>query len=202
MKKVLVASNNSGKLREIEAILSAYGISAIPQSTYEIEDAEETGLTFVENALIKARHAATITGLPAIADDSGLAVDALDGAPGVFSARYAGVGAGTAAHNRKLLSSLQGVPMDQRTAHFSCVMVFLRHAFDPNPLIAEGRWSGRILEEASGEGGFGYDPLFEVAGLSVSADSLSADLKNLQSHRGQALRQLVDLMRGDPFLGL
>jgi XTP/dITP diphosphohydrolase len=202
MKKVLVASNNSGKLREIEAILSAYGITAIPQSTYEIEDAEETGLTFVENALIKARHAATITGLPTIADDSGLAVDALDGAPGVFSARYAGVGAGTAAHNRKLLSSLQGVPMDQRTAHFSCVMVFLRHAFDPNPLIAEGRWSGRILEEASGEGGFGYDPLFEVAGLSVSADSLSADLKNLQSHRGQALRQLVDLMRGDPFLGL
>ena len=202
MKKVLVASNNSGKLREIEAILSAYGISAIPQSTYEIEDAEETGLTFVENALIKARHAATITGLPAIADDSGLSVDALDGAPGVFSARYAGVGAGTAAHNRKLLSSLQGVPMDQRTAHFSCVMVFLRHAFDPNPLIAEGRWSGRILEEASGEGGFGYDPLFEVARLSVSAASLSADVKNLQSHRGQALRQLVDLMRGDPFLGL
>ena len=202
MKKVLVASNNSGKLREIEAILSAYGISAIPQSTYEIEDAEETGLTFVENALIKARHAATITGLPAIADDSGLSVDALDGAPGVFSARYAGVGAGTAAHNRKLLSSLQGVPMEQRTAHFSCVMVFLRHAFDPNPLIAEGRWSGRILEEASGEGGFGYDPLFEVAGLSVSAASLSADVKNLQSHRGQALRQLVDLMRGDPFLGL
>jgi len=202
MKKVLVASNNSGKLREIEAILSAYGISAIPQSTYEIEDAEETGLTFVENALIKARHAATITGLPAIADDSGLSVDALDGAPGVFSARYAGVGAGTAAHNRKLLSSLQGVPMEQRTAHLSCVMVFLRHAFDPNPLIAEGRWSGRILEEASGEGGFGYDPLFEVAGLSVSAASLSADVKNLQSHRGQALRQLVDLMRGDPFLGL
>ncbi|NBS17266.1 MAG: RdgB/HAM1 family non-canonical purine NTP pyrophosphatase [Gammaproteobacteria bacterium] len=202
MKKVLVASNNSGKLREIEAILSAYGITAIPQSTYEIEDAEETGLTFVENALIKARHAATITGLPAIADDSGLSVDALDGAPGVFSARYAGVGAGTAAHNRKLLSSLQGVPMDQRTAHFSCVMVFLRHAFDPNPLIAEGKWSGRILEEASGEGGFGYDPLFEVAGLSVSAASLSADVKNLQSHRGQALRQLVDLMRADPFLGL
>lgn len=202
MKKVLVASNNSGKLREIEAILSAYGIRAIPQSTYDIEDAEETGLTFVENALIKARHAATLTGLPAIADDSGLSVDALDGAPGVFSARYAGVGAGTAAHNRKLLSALQGVPMEQRTAHFRCVMVFLRHASDPNPLIAEGRWPGRILEEASGEGGFGYDPLFEVAGLSVSAASLSADVKNLQSHRGQALRQLVDLMRGDPFLGL
>jgi len=202
MKKVLVASNNSGKLREIEAILSAYGITAIPQSTYEIEDAEETGLTFVENALIKARHAATITGLPAIADDSGLSVDALDGAPGVFSARYAGVGAGTAAHNRKLLSSLQGVPMDQRTAHFSCVMVFLRHAFDPNPLIAEGKWSGRILEEASGEGGFGYDPLFEVDGLLVSAASLSPRVKNQQSHRGQALRQLVDLIRADPFLGL
>ena len=202
MKKVLIASNNSGKLREIEAILSVYGISAIPQSAYEIGDADETGLTYVENALIKARHAATQTGLPASADDSGLSVDALDGAPGVFSARYAGVGAGTAAHNKKLLSALEGVPRAQRTAHFTCVMVFLRQPFDPNPLIAEGRWPGRILEEASGEGGFGYDPLFEVDGLLVSAASLSPRVKNQQSHRGQALRQLVDLIRADPFLGL
>ena len=202
MKKVLIASNNSGKLREIEAILSVYGISAIPQSVYEIGDADETGLTFIENALIKARHAATQTGLPAIADDYGLSADALDGSPGVFSARYAGVGAGTAAHNKKLLSALEGVPRAQRTAHFRCVMVFLRQPFDPNPLIAEGRWPGRILEEASGEGGFGYDPLFEVDGLLVSAASLSPRVKNQQSHRGQALRQLVDLIRADPFLGL
>jgi len=162
-----------------------------PQGEFGVTDAEETGLTFVENAILKARHASSHTGLPAIADDSGLEVDALNGAPGIYSARYAGSGASDQANLEKLLAALQDVPEAQRSARFQCLLVYLRHAGDPTPLICQGTWEGRILFTPRGEYGFGYDPVFHVPTHDCSSAELAPELKNSLSHRGQALRKLV-----------
>jgi XTP/dITP diphosphohydrolase len=191
MNRILLASNNPGKLREIQAMLAAHDIAVLAQSDFSISEAEETGLTFIENALIKARHAAAIAGVPVIADDSGLEVDALAGAPGVYSARYAGLGATDTDNNALLLSELAGVPLPRRTARFRCVMVYLRHANDPSPLIAQGVWDGLILDKARGEQGFGYDPLFLPADHDCTSAELQAEEKNRLSHRGKALQSLV-----------
>ncbi|MET0255356.1 MAG: RdgB/HAM1 family non-canonical purine NTP pyrophosphatase [Luteibacter sp.] len=185
--RFVLASGNAGKVLELEQLLAGSGVELIAQTSLGVTDADETGLTFVENALIKARHAARVTGLPALADDSGICVDALDGAPGLYAARYAGTHGDSAANNAKLLRELDGVPADRRTAYFIAVLVVLRHADDPAPLIAEGRWHGRILEAPRGEGGFGYDPLFLPDGHESSAAQLDVALKNRLSHRGQAL---------------
>lgn len=189
-RRVVLASGNPGKIREFEAMLG--GAELVPQSALGIEPPEETGLSFLENALIKARHAAAAAGLPAVADDSGLEVDALGGAPGVRSARYAGVdGPGAdAANNRKLLEALAGVPERRRGARFQCVVVFLARPGHPAPRAFRGAWEGRILTREAGEGGFGYDPLFLVPGLGRSAAELDPRTKNALSHRGQALREL------------
>jgi XTP/dITP diphosphohydrolase len=191
----VLASNNPGKAREIGQLLAGHEITVRPQSDFGVPEAAETGLTFVENALIKARNAAQHSGLPAIADDSGLEVDALNGAPGIYSARYAG-DAGDGANNEKLLAALQTVPEEERTARFQCVMVYLRHADDPTPLICQGTWEGRILTAPQGENGFGYDPVFFVPAEGCSAAELAADRKNALSHRGQALRQLLAALTG------
>ncbi len=188
MSEIVLASGNLGKIREIQAILQNDKI--LPQSQFKVVEPEETGSTFVENAIIKARNAALHCQRPAIADDSGLVVDALNGAPGVISARYAGVGASDQANLEKLLVELHGVPFAQRTARFICVMVYLRHAEDPTPIIAQGVWEGLILDHAVGENGFGYDPVFWVAEHQCSSAQLAPELKNALSHRGQALRLL------------
>jgi len=188
---IVLASNNAGKVREISQLLAPAGISVRPQSELGIDETEETGLSFVENAILKARHAARAAGLAAIADDSGLEVDALDGAPGIYSARYAGPGADDRANCDKLLAALDGVPEAERGARFQCAMVYLRHALDPTPLICQGTWEGRILHAPRGANGFGYDPVFLVPGLDRSAAELDADTKNRLSHRGQALSQLA-----------
>jgi XTP/dITP diphosphohydrolase len=185
--RLVLASSNAGKVVELEQLLAGSGVALVPQTHMGVTDADETGLTFVENALLKARHAARLTGLPALADDSGICVDALNGAPGLYAARYAGTHGDSAANNAKLLRALDGVPAARRTAYFIAVLVVLRHADDPAPLIAEGRWHGRILEAPQGEGGFGYDPLFLPDGHDVSAAELDGALKNRLSHRGQAL---------------
>ena len=186
--ELVLASNNKGKLAELQAMLGD-SIKVRPQSDFTDIEAEETGLTFVENALIKARHAASVSGLPALADDSGLAVDALGGAPGIYSARYAG-GAGDAANNAKLLDALKDVPDAERGAQFICALALLRHAEDPIPLICEGAWEGRILHAASGEHGFGYDPLFWVPERDCSSAELSPQEKNQLSHRARAMALL------------
>lgn len=188
--RLVLASGNAGKVIELEQLLAGSGVQLVPQTALGVSDAEETGLTFVENALIKARHAARATGMPALADDSGICVDALGGAPGLYAARYAGKHGDSAANNAKLLHELAGVPTDKRSAYFIAVLVVLRHADDPAPLIAEGRWHGRILEAPRGEGGFGYDPLFLPAGHELGAAELDPALKNRLSHRGQALEVL------------
>ncbi|MGZ5050482.1 MAG: RdgB/HAM1 family non-canonical purine NTP pyrophosphatase [Methylobacter sp.] len=193
LQKIVLASGNLGKIREIQAILSGHPIVA--QSEFNVIDAEETGTTFVENAIIKARNAALHCGLPAIADDSGLVVDALDGAPGVISARYAGVGASDQANLDKLLRELEGVPEAQRTARFICAMVFMEHANDPCPVVAQGVWEGRILTQAVGANGFGYDPVFWVPSHHCSSAELPAEVKNALSHRGQALRTLTEQIK-------
>ncbi len=193
--KVVLASSNKGKLREINQILGNLGIEALPQSDFDVSDAEETGLTFVENAILKARHAARTTGLPAIADDSGLEVDALRGAPGIYSARFAGPGATDADNVQKLLEALKDVPETERTARFQCLMVFMSHAEDPTPLICQGTWEGRILRQPSGENGFGYDPVFFVPGENRAAAELPPEVKNRLSHRGQALARLLDALK-------
>ena len=185
-----MASGNAGKLREIARILSDLDIEVVPQSDFGISDADETGTTFVENALIKARHAAEATGLPAIADDSGIPVDALGGRPGVYSARYAGADATDADNNARLLEELEGVPEAERGAAFHCVACFATPG-QGEPIIAEGEWRGRILTEPRGEGGFGYDPLFLVPELGCSSAELSSEEKNRRSHRGKALRDLA-----------
>ncbi|BBA35217.1 non-canonical purine NTP pyrophosphatase [Methylocaldum marinum] len=195
MKKILLASNNPGKVREIQAMLANDDIKIVPQSAFRIPNIEEIGLTFIENAILKARHTSQFSGLPAMADDSGLEVDALNGAPGVFSARYSGADANDAANNAKLLRELEEVPDAERTARFRCVMVFLRHARDPSPLIGQGVWEGVILRESRGTAGFGYDPLFFVPEQKRTAAELSADEKNRLSHRGKALRELVEQLR-------
>ncbi len=196
--ELVVASGNAGKVAELQKLFSPLSITLRLQSELEVQPAEETGETFVENALLKARAAARQTGLPALADDSGLAVDALNGAPGVRSARFgadAGEQPGDAGNNARLLRELQGVPDAQRSARFHCVLVLMRHESDPAPLIAEGIWEGRILDAARGEGGFGYDPLFFVAERRCSAAELSPADKNQLSHRGMASRQLLELLR-------
>lgn len=188
--RIVLASGNAGKVTELEQLLAGSDVQLVAQTALGVGDADETGLTFVENALIKARHAARATGLPALADDSGICVDALNGAPGLYAARYAGSHGDSAANNVKLLHELHGVPSDRRSAYFIAVLVLLRHAEDPAPLIAEGRWHGRILEAPRGEGGFGYDPLFLPDGHDVSAAELEPARKNRLSHRGQALALL------------
>lgn len=190
-ERILLASNNPGKVRELNQLLSESHIRVIPQADFAVPEAEETGLSFVENAILKARNAAYHGGLPAIADDSGIEVDALNGAPGIYSARYAGPGASDAANLAKLLEALREVPEAERGARFQCLMVYLRHAEDPTPLICQGTWEGRILWEPRGENGFGYDPVFHVPTHGCSAAELDAATKNQLSHRGQALRQLL-----------
>ena len=192
-QQLVLASGNKGKIKEIQAILANHLI--VPQSAFNVLEAEETGSTFVENAIIKARNAALHCNLPAIADDSGLVVDALNGAPGVISARYAGVGASDQDNVIKLLQQLESVPEAQRTARFICVMVFMTHAEDPFPVIAQGVWEGLILNEQVGANGFGYDPVFWVPSHQCASAELSAEVKNSLSHRGQALRQLTDLIK-------
>ena len=186
---VVLASGNAGKLAELSRILDPLGYLLQAQSEFGVPDVAETELTFVENALLKARAAAEHTGLPAIADDSGLEVDCLQGAPGIHSARYSG--AGDEGNNRKLLAALQGVPWPERSARYQCVLVYLRHASDPTPIICQGSWEGHILESPQGEGGFGYDPLFHVAAFNCSAAQLAPRTKNRVSHRAQACAQLV-----------
>lgn len=190
-RTIVLASSNSGKLREFNQLLGGLQIEVLPQSHFNVVDAEETGLSFVENALLKARNAAQHTNLPALADDSGLEVDALRGAPGIYSARYAGVGASDAENLKKLLDQLQHVAPPQRTARFQCVLVYLRHALDPTPLICQGTWEGSILPQPRGSNGFGYDPVFYVPTHACSAAELTPQIKNSLSHRGQALHDLL-----------
>lgn len=193
MQKLIIASNNPGKLREISRILAPLGFEAVPQSAYNVPEAEEPYVTFVENCIAKARHAAHLTGLPALADDSGICVDALGGAPGVYSARYAGEPKSDQRNNEKLIAALAG--QSNRQAHYYCVIVYLRHADDPQPLIAEGSWHGEIIDTPRGDGGFGYDPYFLVPALGKTGAELAPDEKNTISHRGKALLQLVDKLR-------
>ncbi len=196
--QIVLASNNQGKIKEIQALLPDYSI--IPQSEFIQSEAEETGVTFVENALLKARHAAQHCHLPVLADDSGLAVDALSGAPGIISARYAGINASDQDNVNKLLMELKGVSLEERTARFICVMVLIEHANDPVPIIAQGTWEGRILFHPTGANGFGYDPVFWVPEHDCSSAELPADVKNSLSHRGQALRQLAALLKNQSMM--
>ena len=190
MKQLVLASGNPGKLRELSAILGDLGYQLHAQSEFDVEEVAETGTTFVENAIIKARHATARTGLPALADDSGIEVDALDGAPGVYSARFAGVDADDAANNALLIDKLRDIPPQQRTARYRAVIVLMRHAADPSPLICEGSWEGMIQLEPAGDGGFGYDPYFYLPDLGCTSAQLSASEKNRLSHRGAALQEL------------
>ena len=193
VKKLVIASSNPGKLREIGQILAAFGVEAVPQSVFSLPEAAEPHDTFIENALAKARHASALTGLPALADDSGLCVNALDGAPGVRSARYAGEPGSDERNNAKLLQAL-GSNQDRR-AHYYCVIVVMRHARDPQPLIAQGVWHGEILHAPRGSGGFGYDPLFLDPASGQTGAELAPAEKNLMSHRGRALALLADAFR-------
>lgn len=199
-QQIVLASGNKGKLAELQNALTGFDVELIPQGEFDVEDADETGLSFIENAILKARHASLATGLPALADDSGLEVDALLGAPGIYSARYSG----TESHggqnkdennNLKLLKELKGVQIENRNARFHCVLAFVRHAKDPNPIICQGAWEGRIQESLDGEGGFGYDPLFFVEALNKTAAKMSKEEKNQISHRGQAIKILKTLFR-------
>lgn len=190
--KVIIASNNQKKLRELRDCLPQ-GFELATSADYGIASPDETGTTFVENAIIKARHSAQISGLPAIADDSGLEVDHLLGAPGIYSSRYAGLDASDEENYLKLLEALKGVT--ERSARFRCVIVFLRHALDPMPLIASGTWEGRILEQPSGDGGFGYDPVFAATGFTDSVATLTSEEKREISHRGIALREISKLLQ-------
>ncbi|MGH8280071.1 MAG: RdgB/HAM1 family non-canonical purine NTP pyrophosphatase [Gammaproteobacteria bacterium] len=193
--RIVLATGNPGKLREMRALLGGTGIEVLPQTELGVRTVAETGGTFLENALLKARNAARQTGLPALADDSGLEVNALHGAPGVHSARYAGAHGNDQANVDKLLRALQGVPGAQRSARFCCALVLVRHADDPAPLVSEATWEGSILEARRGANGFGYDPVFLAAGAQRSAAELPSAEKNRLSHRGQALRALVAQLR-------
>lgn len=189
--QIVLASNNQGKIKEIEMLLSTQGFTIVSQSSLGVAEVEEDGLTFIENALKKARHAASLTGLPALADDSGLVVPALSGAPGIYSARYAGKNASHQENIIKLLENLKNIPDENRSAFFYCVLVFLRQADDPCPLVCEGVWHGRILSEPRGNYGFGYDPIFLDIERNCSAAQLSAEIKNEVSHRGKAMKELL-----------
>ncbi len=189
--KIVLASNNAGKLKEFQQLLNGQHLNVLPQTQFGVCDVEETGLSFVENAIIKARHASKIAGLPAIADDSGLEVDFLDGAPGIYSARFSGAGANDSKNNQKLLERLHDVPDEQRSARFQCVLVYMRHPLDPTPLICHGTWEGRILKQPQGSNGFGYDPLFLDPTTGLSSAELSKEEKNTRSHRAKALQCLL-----------
>ena len=189
--RLVLATGNAGKLREMQAILAPWGVDVVPQSDFTRDAADETGLSFVENAILKARFAAEVSGLPAIADDSGLEVDALHGAPGIYSARYAGPGADDAANNDRLLRDLESVPDAERSARYRCAMVYLRWAVDPAPLVCQASWEGRIGRLPRGRGGFGYDPLFLVDDGLRTAAEIDPGHKNEVSHRGRALRALI-----------
>lgn len=196
MNKIVLASSNAGKLKELQAILSSKNITLVPQSEFDIPDAVEDGHSFVENAIIKARHASKLSGLPALADDSGLVVDALDGEPGIYSARYSGQAGNRetvdAANNALLLENLEQVPEEDRAARFQCCIALVRYPADPMPLICQGSWEGRILFAESGGNGFGYDPLFYVPEYDCASAELDPTVKNSLSHRGKALQQLLD----------
>lgn len=194
MREVVLASGNKGKLAEFNQLLATLNLKVRPQSDFKIEGAEETGLTFIENSILKARHASELSGCPALADDSGLEVDYLQGAPGIYSARYAGEDASDSDNIVKLLQALEGVPTEQRTARFHCVLVYLRHPADPTPLICHGVWEGRILEQKQGDQGFGYDPVFYVPEQNCASAQLAPEVKNRISHRARALTQLMDLL--------
>lgn len=196
MKTLVIATGNAGKLREIRQLLEPLAIEVRPQSEFAVPEAEEPHVTFIENALAKARHASRLTGLPALADDSGICVDALGGAPGVISAHYAGEPRSDIRNNKKLLTELQN--QANRAAHYHCVLVLVRHADDPQPLIAEGSWHGEILQAPRGEGGFGYDPLFFDPSLGKTGAELPLDAKNQRSHRGKALASLLEKLKQAP----
>lgn len=194
-QRIVLATGNHGKVAELSQMLVGLDIDVVPQTAFSVPEIEETGLTFVENAILKARNAAQYSGLPAIADDSGLEVDALHGAPGIYSARFAGPDAGDADNNAKLLTELADVADAERTARFQCVLVYLRHENDPVPLICQGSWEGAILHTPQGKNGFGYDPLFYIASENCSSAELPPEQKNQLSHRAQALRQLITKLR-------
>lgn len=189
--RIVLATTNSAKLRELEALLSPWQVEVLAQSAFTSDSVPETGLTFVENAILKARHAAARSGLPAVADDSGIEVDALQGRPGIYSARYAGPGASDADNLQRLLVELAGVQSEKRSARYRCALAYMRFETDPAPIICQASWEGCILTEPRGEGGFGYDPVFRVAGLDLTAAELPAAEKNQLSHRGKALHMLV-----------
>jgi len=192
-RTIILASNNAGKLKEFSELLTPIGFDLHPQSEFSVSEAEEPHPTFIENALAKARHASRLTGLPALADDSGICANALGGAPGVWSARYAGEPKSDARNNEKLIVDLTS--QADKSAYYFCALVFVRHADDPQPVIAEGRWDGEIIATARGEGGFGYDPYFWLPAMNKTAAELTAEEKNCLSHRGQALRLLVEKLR-------
>lgn len=198
-QKIILASGNPGKLKEFQQLLAHCHFDVLPQSDFGVSNAEETGLTFVENAILKARHACLSTGLPAVADDSGIEVDALKGRPGIYSARYAGADANDEKNNAKLLEELHGVETPQRSARYHCVLAFMRHAEDPTPLLCQGVWEGIILDLARGTGGFGYDPLFFVPTHQCTAAELDKAEKNRISHRGKAMMELLEKMQARVF---
>lgn len=198
IKKIVLASGNAGKLREFQQLLTGCGFEVVPQSDFNIANAEETGTTFVENAILKARHACHLTGLPAIADDSGIEVDALNGRPGVYSARYAGEGATDEKNNQKLLVELKNVAAENRTARYHAVLAYMRHADDPTPILCHGTWEGIILDELRGHGGFGYDPLFFVPSHNCASAELDKAEKNRISHRGKAMQELLQKISKEP----
>lgn len=195
MPQVVLASGNPGKIKEFSELLAPLDLEILPQSLFDTPEAEETGLSFVENAILKARNAAEHSQRPALADDSGLEVDALNGAPGIYSARYAGEHATDALNNQKLLEALKDIPAHKRTARFRCVLVYLRHANDPSPVIAEGTWEGCVSHSLEGEQGFGYDPLFYIPALKCTAAQLLPAEKRQYSHRSQALQRLLETLK-------
>lgn len=198
MDTLVLASGNQKKLDEMRAILEPLALKVVPQSDFQVPEAEETGLTFVENAILKARNAAAHTGLPAIADDSGLEVDALNGAPGIYSARFSGADASDAKNNALLIDMLGDLPDAPRTARYQAVLVLMRHPDDPTPLICQGTWEGEVLLAPRGNGGFGYDPHFLIPELGVTAAEMDPAEKNRVSHRGRALKALMDALRETP----
>lgn len=200
ISKIVLASGNAGKVREINKLFAGYGIEVVPQSEFNVLEVPETGTTFVENAIIKARHAAKCTGLPAISDDSGIEVDALNARPGVYSARYAGEGASDLDNNNKMLGELKGITETERTARYWCVLVFLRHENDPVPIITQASWEGRILEAPRGDGGFGYDPIFYVPTHDCSSGELALEEKNKISHRALALQAMLEEFKSHKFI--
>lgn len=197
MNKIVLASGNKGKLREFAELFAPLNIEVVPQSDFDVPEAEETGLSFVENAIIKARNAAHHTGLPAIADDSGIEVDYLLGAPGIYSARYAGSDASDHDNLNALLAALDNVPTQERAARYQCLLVLMRHSKDPTPLICQASWQGVILEAPVGSGGFGYDPIFWVPETQCSAAELSSEQKHALSHRGKAIRQFIEAFKNE-----